>query len=186
MGKITVPALAEFIALATGFHDSNLRSISRRLREAGLLSQAGHGRGAATATPHDAALLLLVAACEVPPLHAATLGEALLACDILNKDDWPDDIPLAATAIDQMAMLIAWPYEIYRIMIIVAGSVSVLFHTDEGSLSFGPATDDPANAKLASALGRRFTHLRHRHEIPAHVVHDIGDRMREATAEADD
>ena len=80
MVKRTVPELAEFLAEATGLPDSSLRSISRRLREAGLLSQHGHGRGAAAATAEDAATLLLVAMTEFPPLHAALVGQALRAC----------------------------------------------------------------------------------------------------------
>ena len=89
MNKRTVPELAEFLAEATGLPDSSLRSLSRRLREAGLLSQHGHGRGAAAATAEDAATLLLVAATEFPPLHAALVGQALWACkpDLEPEDD---------------------------------------------------------------------------------------------------
>lgn len=186
MEKITTPMLADFLADATGLSESNLQRIARRLREAGHLSMAGRGpRSAAAATPHDAALLLLVAACEVPPLHAVTLGEALLACDILtDQDDWPDDLPLAATATAQAAALIERPCPIYRMRVNMGDELSVAFEcADRGGLFFQPAADDPANAKLVAVLGRRSTTLMRRHEIEGRALRDIGDWLREAEAE---
>ena len=147
---------------------------------------AGRGpRSAAAATPRDAALLLLVAACEFPPLHAVTLGEALLACDILvDKDDWPEDLPLATTAIDQTAMLIAWPCPIYRMRVNMGSDLSMGYEcADEGSLRFQTAIDDPAVEKLISVFGRRSTRLMRRHEIEGRVLRDIGDWLSEAEAE---
>ncbi|MCH8998981.1 MAG: hypothetical protein IID48_12080 [Proteobacteria bacterium] len=182
MGKRTMPQLADFIADATGLSESNLQGIARRLREAGHLSMAGRGpQSAATPTPHDAALLLLVAACEVPPLHAVALGEALLACDILtNRDDWPDDLPLAATAVDHAAALIDRPCLIYDMWVIMGGQLQMTFRAEDGGgLIFQPAADDPANAKLVTVLGRRSTTLMRRHEIQGAALRDIGDWLRE-------
>jgi DNA-binding IscR family transcriptional regulator len=80
MKKVTTPALAEFIAELTNLPPSVLRTITRRLREAGHLSQAGHGRGAAAATPYDAACILLVAMAELTPVHSAVVAEQIGAC----------------------------------------------------------------------------------------------------------
>ena len=182
MAKRTMPQLADFIAEATGLSESNLQGIARRLREAGHLSMAGRGpRSAAAATPHDAALLLLVAACEVPPLHAVTLGESLLACNILtSKDDWPDDLPLAATTIDQAAALIDRPGPNYDMWVNMGDALSMTFKAEDGGdLVFQPAIDDPANAKLVAVLGRRSTTLMRRHEIQGRALRDIGDWLRE-------
>ncbi len=182
MAKRTMPQLADFLAEATGLSESNLQSITRRLREAGRLSMAGRGpRSAATPTPHDAALLLLVAACEVPPLHAVTLGEALLACDILTDHaDWPDDLPIEGTAIDQAAALIDQSSPIYDIWVIMGRELQVTFRAEDGGgLVFQPVADEPANAKLVAVLGRRSTTLMRRHEIQGRALRDIGDWLRQ-------
>ncbi len=184
MAKRTMPQLADFLAEATGLNESTLQSITRRLREAGRLSMAGRGpRSAATPTPHDAALLLLVAACEVPPLHAVTLGEALLACDILTDHaDWPDDLPIEGTAIDQAAVLIDQSSPIYDIWVIMGRELRVtVIAEDGGGLVFQPAADEPANAKLVEVLGRRATTLVRRHEIQGRALCDIGDWLRDGT-----
>ncbi len=47
------------LALSTGTAEKSITVIARWLREDGLLSQKGHGRGAAQATPLDAARLLI-------------------------------------------------------------------------------------------------------------------------------
>ena len=107
-GERTVIQTAEFIAEATRLEDSHLRTVSRRLREAGLLSQFGHGRGAAAATPRDAALLLLVSALGVPSLNAVRIGEAILACTIGTRTDGEaEDAGVAGNAVDHVAGLIA-------------------------------------------------------------------------------
>ena len=85
MKKITTPALAEFIAELTCLRPSVLRTITRRLREAGHLSQAGHGRGAAAATSRDAAVTLLVALAELPPEHSAVVAAQIAACQPGHK-----------------------------------------------------------------------------------------------------
>jgi len=51
--------LVKELAVSTGTAEKSITVIARWLREDGLLSQKGHGRGAARATPLDAARLLI-------------------------------------------------------------------------------------------------------------------------------
>ena len=182
MVKRTVPDLADFIAEATGLPDSNLRTISRRLREAGYLSQYGHGRGAAAATARDGALILLVAAAEVPPLHAVAMGEALRACEIMEKTSWPDGLPLAESAIDEVAARIDGTVEIDHVQVVMDKSVSVWVVTEGGSVEYHLEADHPAVEKLMMALGKFRAIIQRRHEIPGQVLRDIGDWLRDAEA----
>lgn len=82
--KKTVKAMAEALAEITGTPASTLRQLSRRTREAGFLSQAGHGRAGATATSRDAATLLLVSMATSVARHAGPVVEALSA---LERDE---------------------------------------------------------------------------------------------------
>lgn len=157
MGKITVPALAEFIAEATGFQDSNLRSISRRLREAGLISQAGHGRGAAEATPADAALLLLVSALPVPSLHAARIGAGIRACtDGMIFEDGDKIRVVDGSAIEHVSGLIAKGRDVDLCHIILSGSgLGVVVATEgEETVSYQMPLDAPEREALAAKFGR--------------------------------
>ena len=83
--KRSVPALANYIAEITGEEASVMRHISRRLREAGHLSQAGHGRAGAAATSMDAATLLLVSMCRPPATHAPRYAEVLKSLRRIRK-----------------------------------------------------------------------------------------------------
>ncbi len=74
-----VPALVEFLAEITGEPASTLNQIARRTREAGYLSQAGHGRAGAKATSRDAATILLVSMATNTAIHAGAVVEALSA-----------------------------------------------------------------------------------------------------------
>ncbi len=74
-----VSALVEFLAEITGEPQSTLGQIARRAREAGYLSQAGHGRAGAKATAKDAATILLVSMVTNTAIHAGPVVEALSA-----------------------------------------------------------------------------------------------------------
>jgi len=80
-----VPALVEFLAEITGEPASTLGQIARRTREAGYLSQAGHGRAGAKATSRDAATILLVSMATNTAIHAGAVVEALSA---LERQAW--------------------------------------------------------------------------------------------------
>ena len=82
--KRTVLALAEALAAIIGTPASTLRQISRLTREAGFLSQNGHGQAGATATSRDAATLLLVSMATDTARHAGPVVEALSA---LERDE---------------------------------------------------------------------------------------------------
>ena len=79
--KRTVPAMVEFLAEITGEPASTLGHIARRTREAGYLSQAGHGKGAAEPTSRDAATVLLVSMATDTAIHAGAVVEALSALE---------------------------------------------------------------------------------------------------------
>lgn len=76
----TIPALVLHLAEITGLPESTIGNIARRIREGGLLTQAGRGRGAALAASSDAATLCLVATATDKSVHAAIVADAL--CDL--------------------------------------------------------------------------------------------------------
>ncbi len=155
-GERTVMQTAEFIADATGLETTHLRTISRRLSEADLLSQFGHGRGAAAATPQDAALLLLVGALAVPRLHAVRIGEAVCACTVGTMDDGEtEDCEVVGNAIDHVAGLIAAGADVSVIWIVLRGDdLGVGISTGATSFHYEMPADSPARSKLAVKFGR--------------------------------
>ena len=84
-----VPALVEFLAEITGEPASTLNQIARRTREAGYLSQAGHGRAGAKATSRDAATILLVSMGTSTAIHASPVVEALSALERQVGEKFP-------------------------------------------------------------------------------------------------
>lgn len=85
----TIPALVLHLAEITGLPESTIGNIARRIREGGLLTQAGRGRGAALAMSSDAATLCLVATATDKSVHAAIIADAL--CDLrLVEGEHPD------------------------------------------------------------------------------------------------
>lgn len=88
----STPALANYLARVTGEPKAPLVNVARRLREAGELSQAGHGPGAARATPRDAATLLLVSMASRKAVHAPIVAEALQALKRVGGTGAPGDI----------------------------------------------------------------------------------------------
>ena len=185
-GERTVIQTAEFIAEATRLEDSHLRTVSRRLREAGLLSQYGHGRGAAAATPRDAALLLLVSALGVPSLHAVRIGEAVLACTAGTMTDGEtEDGEVAGNAIDHVAGLIATGEDADVIRIILWGdNLRVSVSTGETSFSYGIPEGSPARHKLAEKFGLSGRLARtYRGEIRDGVLPEISEYLGAEGAE---
>lgn len=207
-GERTVIQTAEFLAEATGLPDSSLRSISRRLREAGFLSQYGHGRGAAAATAEDAATLLLVAITELPPLHAALVARALRACkpNLESEDEEvgrelmrraeafavdgnipKDPIRLAASMIENRDV-------IREIEITLVGEVAVQVvkyvegepTEDEAyrSISYWLPFDASVADEFRQKLGGREKVLSRSHYIDGQVLLDIADWL-EAEEPAD-
>ena len=202
MPKRTIPELADFLAEATGLSDSNLRSISRRLREAGMLSQYGHGRGAAAATAKDAATLLMVASTEVPPLHAALTGQALWACKPFVTCETEEDVAeLIKEARDLLVdgepaknpvllaeSLIERRVRVREINILLAvgahvsfygtwGSADVPYSLQQGSIgSLGYELPEEASAYRAfnEKLGGRAG-LKRQHIIDGRILFDIHD-----------
>ncbi len=180
---------AEFIAEATGLETSHLRTVSRRLREADLLSQLGHGRGAAAATPQDAALLLLASALGVPSLHAVLIGEAILACTIgIVTDDETDARVLVGTALGDVAGRIATGQDVDLISIVLHNdSLSILVSNDRTSFNYQMPDDSPVRRKLAAKFGRpgRLTRV-YRGQFRDGVLPEISEFLGIDAAEAED
>ena len=191
---------AEFIAEATGLETSHLRTISRRLREADLLSQGGHGRGAAAATPQDAALLLLVIIPGVPPLHAVRVAEAILACTVGTMENVDGEThSVVGSAVEHIASLIVTGGDADLIHVTLQKdrlAVQILgtTHTPQPQSSFRasgeilmrPSTSDiyfyemparsPARRKLAAKFGRPTRLERtYRGDIPEGVLPEISE-----------
>ncbi len=177
----TVLKTAEFIAEATGLETSHLRTVSRRLREADLLSQFGHGRGAAAATPQDAALLLLASALGVPSLHAVLIGEAVLACTIgTMTDDETEDGAVVGSAVDHIAGMIATGEDADVIFIVLRGDdLGVIIGKGAVSFNYQMPDDSPVRRKLAAKFGRpgRLTRV-YRGEFRDGVLPEISEFLR--------
>ena len=177
-GESTVMQTAEFIAEATGLEDSHLRTVSRRLREADLLSQSGRGRGAAAATAQDAALLLLVGALGVPSLHAVRIGEAVLACTIGTvTDDEREEAEIAGSAIDHVASLIATGKDVDVVWIVLsANDLSITIGSGETSFHYDMPARSPVRRKLAAKFGRPGKFIRtYRGEFRDGVLPEISE-----------
>ena len=180
--KRTVKQTAEFIAEATGLDTSHLRTVSRRLREADLLSQGGRGLGAAAATPEDAALLLLVSILSVPSLHAVRIGEAVLAC----TDGWLHDeeveyeyVEVGGSAVDHVAGLIAAGKDTDGIHIVLRGDDLRVNITNAGEsfyYSYSMPARSPYRRKLEAKFGQPGRVVRtYRGEIRDGVLPEISE-----------
>ena len=81
--------LVKELALNTGTAEKSITVIARWLREDGLLSQKGRGRGAAQATPLDAARLLIAlmvgGKMKNAPQAVRDFGQMVLSRDIRDK-----------------------------------------------------------------------------------------------------
>ena len=180
---------AEFLAEATGLETSHMRTVSRRLREADMLSQSGHGRGAAAATPQDAALLLLVGALGVPPLHAVRIGEAVLACTIGTIEFGEAENQVAAgSAIDHVASLIATGEEVDLVRIILHGdALSIVIADGAISSHFQMPEGSLAGRRLAAKFGGRGRLVRtYRGEIRNGVLPEISAFLGLEAQDAED
>ena len=177
-GKRTVMQTAEFIAEATGLDTSHLRTVSRRLREEDYLSQAGHGRGAAAATPTDAALLLLTSLLGVPSLHAVRIGEAIRACTegMVNDSDAVER-PCSGDAVERVAGLIATGKDVDVIFVALRGDdLRVTISTGETSYSYEMPARSTARRKLAAKFGQPGKVVRtYRGEIRDGVLPEISE-----------
>ncbi len=182
MAKRTIPELVQFIAHLLGTPESVERSRSRRLREAGLLSQFGHGRGAAAATAKDAALVLLVAATGVPPLHAVSMARAIENCKF--KDFSGEGLvakDFAVTLVNQLAFFIEtgeWQPTLSitllrdRLMVVLtAGKPDKC----QRSVTYYSGHDDAAFARLLDLFGPMSAALWRSYHIDGWAIRDVGN-----------
>ncbi len=187
-GERTVMQTAEFIAEATGLETSHLRTISRRLREADLLSQGGHGRGAAAATPQDAALLLLAIIPGVPPLHAVRVAEAILACTVGTMDDSEaESHKVVGSAVEHVAGLIATGKDVGLIHVILQKDSLTVDILDYGVIyRYEMPARSPARRKLAEKFGRPTRLERtYRGDLPEGVLPEISEFLGIEVEEAE-
>ena len=82
--------LAEFLADCLGLDHTSVRQYYRAMREAGLISQAGRGRGAAQMDALDAAHML-IAVCISPTAITACV-EPANRCASLIEDDGEESL----------------------------------------------------------------------------------------------
>ena len=68
---VLISHISDEVARLTGRDTATMKQITRHLREAGLISQKGHGRGAAHGTPLDAARLLIAGMIPTSSLREA-------------------------------------------------------------------------------------------------------------------
>ena len=187
-GERTVMQTAEFIAEATGLETSHLNTVSRRLREADLLPQSGRGRGAAAASPQDAALLLLVSTLGVPSVNAVRIGEAILACTIGTvDDDETEGREVAGSAVDRVAGLIATGRDVDLIHVVLQGDhLGVGISRGETSFHYEMPARSPYRSKLALKFGRPGKVVRvYRGEIRDGVLPEISEFLGLGAAEAE-
>jgi hypothetical protein len=150
--KRTVPQLADRLAELTGLPESLHQQQARRAREAGFLSQAGHGRGAAAATSMDAAMMLLIAAVGLSSRYTEAAATALDA----TRPDYEDAGSLkikGSNAVEMLASLIERRHDVWRVDVHVGNPLSVVFIQDQD-------LDDPGQVTCQlserSRAGKRF------------------------------
>lgn len=206
MIKRTTPELAEFIADLLGTPESVERSRLRRLREDDLISQAGHGRGAAGATEKDAALLLLVSATGIPPLHAAKMAKAIASCEFYVaevdgerfKDDKRVESGFAKYAVDEIAAHISSGDWFPTIGIGSTPTVQ-LFDPEDNNIFALPQTKNTKSAMyhpssdnmraLKDVFGPGSKMLQRMNYIDGYAIRDLGDWLKgvgEVVAVTDD
>ena len=142
-----------------------------------MLSQAGHGRGAAAATPQDAALLLLACALGVPSLHAVLIGEAILACTLGAGDDEAEVREVVGGAVGHVAGLIAAGKDMDVIQIhLVRETVGVVISNDSSYFHYQIPPGLPIRRKLEAKFGRPRRLVReYRAELRGGVLPEISE-----------
>ncbi len=137
--------------------------LARRLREGGYLSQFGHGRGAAQATAHDAATLLLTAMTGVRPLHSTSAALALRECKRPAFDDPSEPgktfADAASDPISELAAVFDGSIEIEAsdagVDVHTMKGIGVNFFHGPDSVSYNLDSLSPDAERLFDALGRK-------------------------------
>ena len=158
--KRTVPETALFIADVVGLQEGTMTHLARRLREAGYLSQFGHGRGAAKATSRDAATFLLTAMTGVRPLHSTAAAMALRECERIAADIPGNTFANAADdPISELALLFDRRVEINArdagVDVFTQRGLTVRFFNGGDDVNYGLKHSSPDAKRLFDALGRK-------------------------------
>ena len=188
--KRTVRELAELLGTLTG--KDSIPRIARALREAGHLSQAGRGRGAALATSVDAACLLLVAMTSSPAAGAGRVVPRLMtARPVMDKGSgqvFTAISPAAAsdlTPIDVLAGILdclgAKDSRFDRCVVVrmdpeypLALSIGVTFERSRHELTFAPGSSSNilvSQPGFATASGEAAFQM----ETPPYLVSRLAD-----------
>ena len=141
-----------------------------------MISQKGHGKGAAAATANDAALLLLVSLLGVPPLYTVLIGQAVLACTVGTTTDGEGrESEHGGSAVDRVAGLIANGEDADIVHIVLgADDLGVVIGTGDTSYHYEMKPHSPYRRKLAAKFGKPGKVERtHRGEIRNGVLPEI-------------
>ncbi len=124
--KRTVPQLANFLSELTGLPETLHQQQARRAREAGYLSQAGHGKGAAAATPMDAAMMILIAAVGLSSRYAEVVAAALDATK--PNREWAMSLNIEGdNAVEMVASLIERRHDVKPVQVGIGNVLYVNF-----------------------------------------------------------
>jgi hypothetical protein len=158
--KRTVPQLADFLSQLTGESEATHQQQARKAREAGYLSQAGHGRGAAAATPMDAAMLLLISAVGLTARYTDVVASAL---DVTKPDyGQAESLKIGGeNAVEMLASLIERRLGGVRVDVLGGGGLQVNFWDIE------PGSQAVIACRLSekSPAGKRFSKVLNRTPI---------------------
>ena len=118
MTKRTILQLANFLAEITGLSETAHQQQARKARERKHVSQAGRGRSAASATPEDAAMLLLIAAVGLADRYADVTAVALKATTPMLSTEGGELLEIeGGDAVEMVASLIKKRHEFYRVVV---------------------------------------------------------------------
>ena len=155
MDKVTTPQLAIALSELTGLPESLHMQIQRKAREAGYISESGHGRGAATATAEDAALMLLISLTGIAPRYAGVVAAALLEAKPDRSEAGSLNVP-GKNIVEAIAYLIRNDVEIYCVDIMSRGQIRVLISNDTtGTITYSPPSQSRTTKHLLEVIDRK-------------------------------
>jgi hypothetical protein len=157
--KRTVPQLADFLSELTGLSETLHQQQARRAREAGYLSQAGHGRGAAAATAMDAAMMLLIAGAGLSSRYAEVVAAALDATKPNREHARSLNIE-GSNAVEMVESLIERRHNVSEVRVGIGKGIYIQFRQEQpedgepGYISCGANANSPSAKRLLKVQNR--------------------------------
>ncbi len=155
MEKVTTPQLASRLSELTGLPESMHLQIQRRAREAGYVSQEGHGRGAASATAEDAAIMLLISLTGLSPRYSEIIAAALLEAEPDLSQAGSFNVP-GKNVVEAVAYLIRNNVDFGNVIVHSTGLLAVIINSPGMKfINYEPPRQSQTAQRLFNVIHRR-------------------------------